>query len=553
MKFRLIGTGFTYDSQGAATGGTIQTAEFLLADGTTLVNQLTDINRSLENFEAAFNAYGPNIGRWLLNGDDVLIGQAGGDDLYGETGNDTLNGGDGDDYIDGGQGTDTYDGGDGVDQLSFQTSYFDPAAFSGINLNAQTGTVIDPFGNSETFVNFEGYRGTLFADVFVGSSVGEVFYGLGGRDSIDGGGGVDTVRYDRDDRQGGTRGVNVDLTTGIAIDGFGSQDTLVSIENVRATNANDVVTGSSGANLIRTFGGNDTLNGLAGADIMRGGAGNDSYYVDNSGDVVDESDDGGNGNDTVISSISFDLANSAVILGQVENLTLTGSGNLSGIGNGLANVINGNTGANSIAGGDGGDKLNGAGGADNLSGGEGADTITGGAGADTISGGTEGDLINGGADGDSISGNDGNDFIYGDDPGSANYSDAISGNAGADSIFGFGGNDTIWGGADGDSLRGGDGGDTLRGEGGNDYLYGEGGADAFQYTARDFDTDQIFDFQNGVDKIQMSQSIFANYAAVMASSQQIGGDVLIDAGSGDRIALKNFSLANLTADDFIFF
>ena len=135
----------------------------------------------------------------------------------------------------------------------------------------------------------------------------------------------------------------------------------------------------------------------------------------------------------------------------------------------------------------------------------------------------------------------------------ADFADAIDGGDGADSIFGWGGNDTIWGGAAGDSLRGGEGGDTLRGGAGNDFLFGEGGNDAFQYDTRGFGVDQVFDFQNGGDKLQFSTNVFANAAAVLAASSQIGNDVLINAGGGDQIAIKNFNLGNLDASDFLFF
>ncbi len=54
---------------------------------------------------------------------------------------------------------------------------------------------------------------------------------------------------------------------------------------------------------------------------MRGGAGNDAYVVDNAGDIVNESLAGSNGFDTVQSSISFNLANTARVVGAVEHLS----------------------------------------------------------------------------------------------------------------------------------------------------------------------------------------------------------------------------------------
>ena len=74
--------------------------------------------------------------------------------------------------------------------------------------------------------------------------------------------------------------------------------------------------------MLTGLGGNDMLNGGVGADTMFGGTGNDTYVVDNAGDVVNET--GGNGTDTVQSSISFSLADPVHAIGEIENLTLTG-------------------------------------------------------------------------------------------------------------------------------------------------------------------------------------------------------------------------------------
>jgi Ca2+-binding RTX toxin-like protein len=383
LRLELNGTGFTYDAGLNGTGGTLTSIRLLQSNGTTVVQTLTGLNVSFADAHDAADSFdGWGLNAWLMNGNDTINGSAGNDDMYGHVGNDTLNGGAGDDYMVGGIGDDTYNGGAGFDQISFSDTYGHANAIRGINSNATTGTVIDPYGNSETFTSIESFRGTQFADTMVGSASNEQFMGLGGRDSINGGAGSDEVRYFRDINHGGNAGVNVNLTTGVAIDGFGRQDTLINIERVRGTDFNDVLTGNGVVNVLRGLGGNDTLNGVAGADDMRGGAGNDVYYVDNAVDRVDEAEDGGNGIDTVVSSINFNLASATQIFGAVERLVLSSTGNTSGVGNGLANVITGNAGNNGLYGVAGNDALNGAAGNDTLNGGVGLDTLTGGVGND---------------------------------------------------------------------------------------------------------------------------------------------------------------------------
>src|SRR5205085_4362117 len=83
------------------------------------------------------------------------------------------------------------------------------------------------------------------------------------------------------------------------------------------------------------------------------------YIVDNAGDRANETSALG-GTDSVFSSVSFTLGAS------VENLTLTGTGNLTGVGNTLANTIAGNSGNNILAGGLGADTVDGGGGNDSF-------------------------------------------------------------------------------------------------------------------------------------------------------------------------------------------
>jgi len=135
---------------------------------------------------------------------------------------------------------------------------------------------------------------------------------------------------------------------------------------IAGTSIDDILYGTSGDNLMYGYAGHDRLDGLGGIDIMFGGPGNDTYYVRQVGDKAIER--AGEGSDTVYASISYSLAGQVV-----ENLTLTGTGNLNGTGNSLHNRLTGNAGANVLDGGTRNDILNGKGGNDILIGGEGSD------------------------------------------------------------------------------------------------------------------------------------------------------------------------------------
>ncbi len=178
-----------------------------------------------------------------------------------------------------------------------------------------------------------------------------------------------------------TLGDNVEnLTlTGTAANGIGNELGNTIVGNQKDNNldgadgndhllggaGNDLLTGGEGtndlhgeANVDTLIGGtgNDLLDGGTDADTMVGGKGNDTYIVDNVGDSVSEGNN--QGIDTVQSSVTWTLGNN------VENLTLTGAGDVSGTGNSMANTIVGNAGANVINGGTGNDTLTGGDGHD---------------------------------------------------------------------------------------------------------------------------------------------------------------------------------------------
>ena len=140
----------------------------------------------------------------------------------------------------------------------------------------------------------------------------------------------------------------------------------VTIEKAIGGSGSDSLIGNDAANTLIGGAGNDTLNGGAGIDTMVGGLGDDTYVVDVAGDVVTEL--ANEGIDTVQTNISFSLG------ANVENLTLTGSAAVNGVGNSLNNVLVGNAAANRLEGGAGNDTLDGGGGLDTLLGGVGDDT-----------------------------------------------------------------------------------------------------------------------------------------------------------------------------------
>jgi Ca2+-binding RTX toxin-like protein len=95
------------------------------------------------------------------------------------------------------------------------------------------------------------------------------------------------------------------------------------IENLNLTGYGNINgTGNTGNNSITGNSGNNTLDGGTGTDTLIGGIGDDTYVVDSADDVITEL--ANEGTDTVNASLTYTLGSN------VENLTLTGSGNING-------------------------------------------------------------------------------------------------------------------------------------------------------------------------------------------------------------------------------
>jgi len=268
------------------------------------------------------------------HGDDTLNGDAGNDILYGGVGNDILSGGAGADAMYGGLGNDTYivtENGDSADDV----------AGGGYDIIISTAAITTMGLYIEEASLSVG--GTVF-----GNSIANTIYGAGGDDTLYGNAGNDILWG-----QGG-------------------------IDYLSGGDGDDKLDGGADDDQLFGNNGNDTLYSGSGFDTLNGGLGNDTFVITStsSGAVIIEGV--GEGIDTVQSALSHFLA------ANVENLTLTGSADIDGIGNELANAMVGNTGANFLSGGAGNDRIDGGAGNDIISGDAGNDRLVGGAGADSF-------------------------------------------------------------------------------------------------------------------------------------------------------------------------
>lgn len=329
-----------------------------------------------------------------LTGNDlgnIIRGGTAGENIAGMGGADRLFGGDGNDTLDGGAGTDTLVGGNGDDTYRVDTPTGDKIIESSSSAGSgQPGVDTVIFASTkagQTFVlgdNLENLRLDGSANINgTGNALDNVIVANSGKNVMKGLAGNDTVSFETATAK---VTVNLGVTSAQATGGSGS-DKIIGFENVIGGSAGDVLKGTAAANRIDGGGGNDTMTGLAG---------DDTYVVDSAKDKVVEATN--KGTDHVFATVDHTLA------ANVENLTLQGYG-LTGTGNGLRNLIEGDDGNNLLMGKAGDDTLIGgvyySGGVsypygygdDTLDGGTGADSMNGGAGSDTYLVDNPGDVV----------------------------------------------------------------------------------------------------------------------------------------------------------------
>jgi serralysin len=132
--------------------------------------------------------------------------------------------------------------------------------------------------------------------------------------------------------------------------------------------------------------------------------------------------------------------------------------------------------------------------------------------------------------------------------------DELKGGKGDDTLNGARGDDEIAGGAGADDLQGGAGADTLEGGKGDDLLAGGKGRDVFVFDGRSLGDDTISGFEAGPgkgDRIDLDD-LFADFAALRAATENVGGDAVIDLGAAGSITLTGVVEADLRGNDFIF-
>jgi Ca2+-binding RTX toxin-like protein len=315
----------------------------------------------------------------------VLTGNSFANQIIGNAGNNELDGGGGADLLSGRAGNDAYVIGDsnvqivemageGTDEIAASVSYILATDISVEVLRSRDALTTDP-------INLTGNN---LVNTVIGNAGDNILDGGGGNDQLQGLGGNDTYL--------------VDSANDLVFEGAGQGEDRIKASTfyqlrdnqaVEVLETNDssstAAIGLTGNNLVNTVignAGNNILDGGGGADTLSGLAGNDVYVIDDFGDQIVETANGGT--DRVAAMVSYTLQQDVAVetLGTRNN---AGTDPINLTGNNLVNIVIGNAGDNILDGSGGNDQLYGLGGNDRIvqSSLEGRDFIDGGVGTDT--------------------------------------------------------------------------------------------------------------------------------------------------------------------------
>jgi Ca2+-binding RTX toxin-like protein len=302
-----------------------------------------------------------------------------------------------------------------------------------------------------------------------GDAGNDTLAGGSGQDTVDGGDGIDMASY-----SDATGPVVINLQDPSQTTGDAAGDVLISIEQFGLSNFDDTFIGLDDPlipDVVFGRDGNDTLSGFAGDDSLHGEAGDDFIVGGEGADLID----GGDGFDTT----SFLESKIGIVVDLVNPSRNTGIAS----GDQIVSIEQFHMTMQN-------DEFVGLEVDETIHAYHGNDTIFGNGGNDQVFGGEQHDVLSGGAGNDTLLGELGNDTLIGGED-----NDILSGGADIDDLSGGAGSDTLQGGA---------GNDHLAGNTGDDLMWGDLGRDDFVFSASDWGKDTIVDFEDRVDRIEIT-------------------------------------------------
>jgi Ca2+-binding RTX toxin-like protein len=276
-------TGFSAFSANAGSLGDFNEFEGLAGNDTIIGNGSTRVTygfarEAVKVDLSAGKAYGgDSVGEDdILGGVNAVNGTNYDDELKGSSGSEQLFGGAGNDILIGTAGFDSMNGFSGRDLADYS------GLADRISVDLLANFVDKGAAGADFIVDVEDVIGTDFNDTLLGSFADNTLMGGAGDDFLRGGGGNDVLDggivadfqsdagfrdFDRVDYSTAFGPVDVNLQTGIALDGEGGVDQLDGIEAINGSIFNDILTGSDAfSERFRGGAGNDTIDGGASYD-----------------------------------------------------------------------------------------------------------------------------------------------------------------------------------------------------------------------------------------------------------------------------------------------